>query len=197
MLNADGKKSTINSPQNIKALQLMVDGIKSGAAPKAVTTYMEPETDQAWTSGKYGYMRNWTYAYAADNKSPSKVEGKYKVAPLPTFEGGGKAGILGGHNSVISVYTKNPGLALKFADFYASPAFQKKLAAEVLAGGGHPGHLQRGRRQEGDPVRAGAPAGAQPGQGAPGVAGLSADLAGDLQERQRRARRSRRARRTP
>jgi multiple sugar transport system substrate-binding protein len=127
VLSDDGTKSAINSPQNIKALQLMVDGIKSGAAPKAVTTYMEPETDQAWTSGRYAYMRNWTYAYAADNKSPSKVKGKYKVAPLPSFEGGGKAGILGGHNSVISAYTKNPGLALKFSDFYASPAFQKKL----------------------------------------------------------------------
>jgi trehalose/maltose transport system substrate-binding protein len=125
VLNDGGDKSTINSPQNIKALQLMVDGIKNGAAPKAVTTYMEPETDQAWTSGRYGYMRNWTYAYAADNKSPSKVKGKYKVAPLPSFEGGGKAGILGGHNSVISAYTKNPGLALKFSDFYASPEFQK------------------------------------------------------------------------
>jgi multiple sugar transport system substrate-binding protein len=125
VLSADGKKSTINSPQNIKALQLMVSGIKSGAAPKSVTTYMEPETDQAWTSGRYGLMRNWTYAYAADNKAPSKVAGKYKVAPLPSFEGGGKAGILGGHNSVISVYTKNPGLALKFADFYASQQFQK------------------------------------------------------------------------
>jgi multiple sugar transport system substrate-binding protein len=126
VLSEDGKKSTINSPQNIKALQLMVDGIKSGAAPKAVTTYMEPETDQAWTSGRYAFMRNWTYAYAADNKSPSKVAHKYKVAPLPSFEGGGKAGILGGHNSVISAYTKNPGLALKFSDFYASPEFQKK-----------------------------------------------------------------------
>ena len=125
MLSEDGKKSTINSPENAKALQLMVDGIKSGAAPKAVTTYMEPETDQAWTSGRYGLMRNWTYAYAADNKQPSKVTGKYKVAPLPTFEGGGKAGILGGHNSVISVYTKNPGLALKLADFYASEQYQK------------------------------------------------------------------------
>ncbi|MEA2136062.1 MAG: trehalose/maltose transport system substrate-binding protein [Solirubrobacteraceae bacterium] len=125
VLSADGKKSTINSPENTKALQLMVDGIKSGAAPKSVTTYMEPETDQAWTSGRYGLMRNWTYAFAADNKPPSKVAGKYKVAPLPTFEGAGKAGILGGHNSVISVYTKNPGLALKFADFYASEQFQK------------------------------------------------------------------------
>jgi len=125
VLSSDGKKSTINSPENAKALQLMVSGIKKGEAPKAVTTYMEPETDQAWTSGKYGLMRNWTYAYAADNKSPSKVAGKYKVAPLPSFEGGGKAGILGGHNSVISVYTKNPGLALKFSDFYTSDQFQK------------------------------------------------------------------------
>jgi len=126
VLSPDGKKSTINSPQNLKALQLMVDGIKNGSAPKAVTTYMEPETDQAWTSGRYGFMRNWTYAYAADNTGASKVKGDYKVAPLPSFEGGGKAGILGGHNSVISVYTKNPGLALKLADFYASPEFQKK-----------------------------------------------------------------------
>jgi multiple sugar transport system substrate-binding protein len=86
---------------------------------------MEPETDQAWTSGKYAFMRNWTYAYAADQTGGSKVKGKYAVAPLPTFEGAGKAGILGGHNSVISVYTKNPGLALKYADFTASPEWQK------------------------------------------------------------------------
>jgi multiple sugar transport system substrate-binding protein len=125
VLDSSGKKSAFNSPQNVKALQLMVDGIKNGSAPKAVTTYMEPETDQAWTSGRYGFMRNWTYAYAADQTGGSKVKGKYKVAPLPSFQGGGKAGILGGHNSVISVYTKNPGLALKFADFRASPAWQK------------------------------------------------------------------------
>jgi len=125
VLDSSGKKSAFNSPANVKALQLMVDGIKNGSAPKAVTTYMEPQTDQAWTSGKYGYMRNWTYAYAADQTGGSKVKGKYAVAPLPTFEGAGKAGILGGHNSVISVYTKNPGLALKYADFTASPEWQK------------------------------------------------------------------------
>jgi multiple sugar transport system substrate-binding protein len=126
VLSDDGKKSEIASPENEKALALMVSGVKDNSAPKAVTTYMEPQTDQAWRSGKYGYMRNWTYAYAADNdKKDSKVAGKYKVAPLPTFEGAGKAGILGGHNSVISVYTKNPGLALKYADFTASPEWQK------------------------------------------------------------------------
>jgi trehalose/maltose transport system substrate-binding protein len=129
VLNADGTKSVINSPQNVKALQLMVSGIKDGAAPKSVTTYQEPQTDQAFTSGRYGFMRNWTYAYAADKQGASKVKGKYQVAPLPTFEGGTRAGILGGHNSVISAYTKNPGLALKLADFYASPEFQEKALA--------------------------------------------------------------------
>ena len=127
VLSADGKKSAINSPQNLKALELMVNGIKEGSAPQAVTTYMEPETDQAFSTGKYGYMRNWTYAYAAD--STGALKGKIHAAPLPTFAGAGKASILGGHNSVISVYSKDPGLALKFADFFASPAIQK---AQIL-----------------------------------------------------------------
>src|SRR5215218_2041682 len=48
VLSDDGKKSAINSPQNLKALQFMVDGIKSGSAPKAVTTYMEEESRRAF-----------------------------------------------------------------------------------------------------------------------------------------------------
>ena len=35
--------------------------------------------------------------------------------PFPAFEGGGKAGILGGHNKVISVYSENPGGALAWS----------------------------------------------------------------------------------
>jgi multiple sugar transport system substrate-binding protein len=35
VLSDDGTKSQINSPENLKALQFMVDGVKSGAAPKA------------------------------------------------------------------------------------------------------------------------------------------------------------------
>jgi multiple sugar transport system substrate-binding protein len=105
---------------------------------------MEPETDQAWATGRYAFMRNWTYAYAVGNTS-DKMKGKFKAAPLPTFQGGGKAGILGGHNSVISVYTKNPGLSLKFADFYASDqvqttALQKYSLAAIVPGVyDHPG----------------------------------------------------------
>jgi multiple sugar transport system substrate-binding protein len=129
VLSEDGKKATIDSPQAVKALQFMVDGIKNGAAPKAVTTYMEPESLTAFQTGKYAFMRNWPYAYALNEKA-AKVKGKFKVMPFPTFEGGGKAAILGGHNSVISAFSKNPGAALKLIEFIGSPEIQRAYAAQ-------------------------------------------------------------------
>ena len=125
VLSDDGKKSAINSPQNLKALQFMVDGIKSGAAPKAVTTYMEEESRRAFESGKYAFMRNWSYAYALGNAKGSKVAHKFKVAPFPTFQGGTSAAILGGHNLVISAYSKNPKGAVQLINYLTSPEVEK------------------------------------------------------------------------
>jgi multiple sugar transport system substrate-binding protein len=39
------------------------------------------------------------------------------VAPYPAWQGGGKAAVLGGHNMVVSKYSKNPGGILKFIDY--------------------------------------------------------------------------------
>jgi len=130
VLSPDGKKSVINSPQNLKALQFMVDGIKSGAAPKAVTTYMEEESRRAFESGKPAFMRNWSYAYALGNAKGSKVAHKFKVAPFPTFEGGTKAAILGGHNLVVSAYSKNPKGAVQLIDFLTSEQIEAQDAAK-------------------------------------------------------------------
>jgi multiple sugar transport system substrate-binding protein len=125
VLSDDGKKSLINSPQNLKALQFMVDGIKNGDAPKAVTTYMEEESRRAFESGKYAFMRNWSYAYALGNAKGSKVAHKFKVAPFPQFEGGKSAAILGGHNLVISAYSKNPKGAVELIEYLTSPEIEK------------------------------------------------------------------------
>jgi len=125
VLSDDGKKSAINSPQNVKALQFMVDGVKNGTAANGVTTYMEEESRRYWESGKATFMRNWPYAYSLGEKKGTAVAGKFKVMPFPQFEGGGKAAILGGHNFVISAYSKNPGAALKLTDFFISPEVQK------------------------------------------------------------------------
>jgi multiple sugar transport system substrate-binding protein len=129
VLSEDGKKATIDSPENVAATKLMADAVKSGAAPKAVATYMEPESLTAWQTGKYAFMRNWPYAYALSEEEP-KLKGKFKVAPLPEFEGKGTAGILGGANSVISTYSKNPGGALALVDFLSSQEWQTILTAK-------------------------------------------------------------------
>jgi multiple sugar transport system substrate-binding protein len=129
VLSDDGKKSEFNSPANVKALQFMVDGIKSGAAPKAVTTYMEEPARRAFEAGRASIMRNWPYAFALAQKAP-KVKGKFKVIPYPSFEGGGKAGILGGHNMVVSAFSKNPGGALKFIDYMTSAEVMKSNAVK-------------------------------------------------------------------
>jgi multiple sugar transport system substrate-binding protein len=129
VISEDGKKSTINSPENTKALQFMVDGIKSGAAPKAVTTMTEEPARRAWEAGKATFMRNWSYCYALSQKAP-KVKGKFAVAPYPEYEGGGKAAVLGGHNMVISAYSKNPGGALKFIDYATSTERISKNASK-------------------------------------------------------------------
>src|SRR5690349_9692932 len=123
VLSPDGKKAVIDSPQNLKALNFMVNGIKQGAAPKAVTTYMEEQAKRAFQSGKYAAMRNWPYAYVQTQQSG--VGKKFAVAPLPAFQGGGKAGILGGHDVVISAYSKNPKGAMLLTDFITSPQVEK------------------------------------------------------------------------
>jgi len=129
VISADGKKSEFNSPANLKALKFMVDGIKSGAAPKANTTYMEEPARRTFEAGKAAIMRNWPYAYALDTMAKA-IKGKFKVEPLPSFEGGGKAGILGGHNMVISTYSKNPGATLKFIDYMTSAPVMKRNAVK-------------------------------------------------------------------
>jgi len=125
VLSDDGKKSAINSPQNVKALQFMADGVKNGVAANGVTTYMEEESRRYWESGKATFMRNWPYAYSLGEKKGTAVAGKFKVMPFPQFEGAGKAAILGGHNFVISAYSKNPAAALKLTDYFISPEVQK------------------------------------------------------------------------
>jgi multiple sugar transport system substrate-binding protein len=125
VLNEDGSKAAINSPQAVKALQLMVDGIKNGAAPKAVTTYMEEPARRAFEAGRVTFLRNWPYVYATANRA-NATKGKFKVVPFPAWEGGGKAGFLGGANLVISTYSKNPGAALKFIDYMTSEDRQKE-----------------------------------------------------------------------
>jgi len=105
------------------------DGIKNGAAPKAVTTYKEEESRRAFESGNATFMRNWPYAYALGKDS--KIADKFDIATFPGFAGKQGAGVLGGYNLGISAYSKNPAGSLAFIEFATEPDQQKIMATEA------------------------------------------------------------------
>jgi multiple sugar transport system substrate-binding protein len=122
VLSDDGKSVEIDSPQGEKALSFMVDGIKNGDVPKAVTTYKEEESRRAFESGKATFMRNWPYAYSLGKES--KIKNEFDITNFPSFAGAKGASVLGGINLAISAYSKNPDAALAFIDFATGPEVQ-------------------------------------------------------------------------
>ena len=127
ILSEDGTKAELDSPENLKALKLMVEGMRSGGAVKASRTFMEEPARIAFESGKATFMRNWSYAYALGKKAP-KVKDKLAVSPLPPFEGGGKGGVLGGNGPVISAFTDVPEASVVWLDYWTSEETLKRNA---------------------------------------------------------------------
>jgi multiple sugar transport system substrate-binding protein len=124
IVSDDGKEATADSQEVKDVLKFMADGIKNGAAPKAVTTYKEEESRRAFESGNATFMRNWPYAYALGKDS--KIADKFDIATFPGFSGQEGAGVLGGYNLGISAYSKNPEGSLAFIEF-ATKADQQKI----------------------------------------------------------------------
>src|SRR5215210_1971226 len=129
VVSDDGKEATADSQEVKDVLTFMADGVKSGAVPKAVTTYKEEESRRAFESGNATFMRNWPYAYALGKDS--KIADKFDIATFPGFAGNEGAGVIGGYNLAISAYSKNAEGALAFIDFATSPDQQKIMATEA------------------------------------------------------------------
>jgi multiple sugar transport system substrate-binding protein len=123
VLSEDGSEVQVNSPEGEAALEFMAQGVQDGAAPRAVTTYMEEESRRAFENGNATFMRNWPYAYALGKES--KIADNFDVGTFPGFEGGEPAGVLGGINLAISAYSKNPEGAAAFINFATGPEVQK------------------------------------------------------------------------
>jgi multiple sugar transport system substrate-binding protein len=122
-LSDDGKKVEVDSAAGRKVMSFMANGLKDGAVPEAVTTYMEQPALFAFQRGKATFMRNWPYAYALNKESD--IGSKFDIAPFPKFGGGEAASVLGGINLAISAYSKNAEAASAFIDFATSETVQK------------------------------------------------------------------------
>jgi len=132
VLSDDGRRAVLDSPANLRALRFMVDGVESGAALRAVTTYLEEPTRFAFEAGRATLMRNWPYAYPLAAKAPA-VRGRFAVSPLPAFEGGQRAGVLGGNGPVLSSYSGNPRAGMLLIDHLTSPrTIEENMAVHFL-----------------------------------------------------------------
>jgi multiple sugar transport system substrate-binding protein len=129
VLSDDGKEATADSQEVKDVLKFMADGIKSGAAPKANTTYKEEESRRAFESGNATFMRNWPYAYSLGKDS--KIADQFDISTFPGYKGKEGAGVLGGYNLAISAYSKNPEGSLAFAEFATDTEQQALMATEA------------------------------------------------------------------
>ncbi len=129
VVNENATEATADSQEVRDVLTFMADGIKDGAAPKAVTTYKEEESRRAFESGNATFMRNWPYAYALGKES--KIADDFAITTFPGYAGNEGAGVLGGYNLAISAYSKNPEGSLAFMNFATSPDQQVIQASEA------------------------------------------------------------------
>jgi multiple sugar transport system substrate-binding protein len=129
VVNDDATEATADSQETRDVLEFMQKGIDDGAAPKAVTTYMEEESRRAFEAGNGTFMRNWPYAYALGKES--KIADDFAVTTFPEYGGNPGAGVLGGYNLAISAYSENPEGTLAFANFATSPEAQVIQASKA------------------------------------------------------------------
>jgi multiple sugar transport system substrate-binding protein len=130
VLSEDGRRSAIDSPENLRALELMVAGIKEGAAPANVTEMQEEPAREEFSQGNATFMRNWPYAIVLMQQR-SEVKAKFQAVELPAFEGGGQASVLVGHDVVVAKKAKNRDAALVLVDFLTSPDIVAQLVTRT------------------------------------------------------------------
>ncbi len=119
----------LDSPKNREALQFLVDLIyRQGAAPLAVTTFLEEDCRHAFQQGYAACMRNWPYAYALMNQPGSKVRGKFGVLPPLAAPGEKPTAVLGGGALGISAFSRHPEAAWKLVRFLLTPENLQKRA---------------------------------------------------------------------
>jgi multiple sugar transport system substrate-binding protein len=118
----------LDRPESLRALQFLMGTIKQGIAPPGVTTYQEEETRRLFQNGDALFMRNWPYAWPLANAPDSKVAGKIALKPMVYAANYGSGACQGGWGWGIARSSRHPEAAWRVAEFFASPASQKRLS---------------------------------------------------------------------
>jgi multiple sugar transport system substrate-binding protein len=125
-----GPSAASTTTQAAKGLSTMASMVSSGAAPRAVTTYTETQSENDFRGGLAAFLRNWPYAWADTQsaKQGSKVIGKVGVIPLLHEPGQKGYSTLGGWQLAINANSKHAAESWTFINFMIGASAQKYMA---------------------------------------------------------------------
>lgn len=118
----------LNTRAAEKSLQLLVDLVhKYKLSPTVVSSFKETESYNYFLKNDGIFLRGWPgfLKWYMLNKNSEDAAKQFEIAPLPHFDGGKPAGIIGGWNLMISKYSDKKNEALEFIKFLLSGEAQK------------------------------------------------------------------------
>jgi multiple sugar transport system substrate-binding protein len=135
LVNDQGTEATLTeNDAGQKALEFMQTAMSDGVYAPGFNTMKEEEGRNVFQNGEAVFMRNWPYAYAlmqgGDEENPTKIKGKFDIAPLPTFAGEGTVSSLGGFNLAVNAFSDKKEQAKDFIVWAATDPEAQKLMAE-------------------------------------------------------------------
>lgn len=135
LISEDGDEAVLTEGDaGRQALEFMQTSLQNGVFAPGFNTMTEEEGRFFFQGGDAVFMRNWPYAYALmsgeDEENPSQVEGKFDIAPIPTFTGEGAVSALGGFNLAVSAFSEKKDQAKEFVAWIATDPDAQRLLAE-------------------------------------------------------------------
>jgi len=132
ILSRDGRTVTLDSPENVEALQLMADMIhKYGIAPLDNLSLTTDDARIVFNQGKALFNVSWDYAWGNYQAADSAVKDKVGMPPMPVFPGKAPVSVLGGWGLAINNYSQNKDTAVAFVQFLSDPEQIRFLLAHT------------------------------------------------------------------
>jgi multiple sugar transport system substrate-binding protein len=132
VLNSDGQSVRFQPDKAQRAAEFMRDAFSQGVYAPGFNTMKLEDARRTFQSGEAVFMRSWPYAYQPMNATDpdSQIVGKVGIAPLPAFTGFGPVTTLGGHNLVVSAFSRNIPAATEFVKFVSTSRDMQLVLAQ-------------------------------------------------------------------
>ena len=128
----ENNNPTLNSAENIQALQMMSDMLTDGLANPNSLEMIEDDVLSTFAAGNAAFAINWTYQYASMNDAASSsVVGDAVIIPVPGAAET-SATVNGGMPLMITAGSKHPDEAWTYMTYISGKDVQAQYSANAL-----------------------------------------------------------------